>query len=178
MCLQSSCKLPISSWKAGTFSFLNIIYSTCFLLREPFRLLFSFSFKWQPLWTSSHQRNINPFVPGNFTAKKPFEAYCRAIFWSLIGYIKRPNWSKLPSIVRTLRGLLFQTQNFRFRSWAHEQKRQICFRFFEFHFPLSLRLRPLLSLFLPHFLFAGTLILMGKGFGEALRIIGLNRKEV
>lgn len=95
MCLQSSCKLPISSWKAGTFSFLNIIYSTCFLLREPFRLLFSFSFKWQPLWTSSHQRNINPFVPGNFTAKKPFEAYCRAIFWSLIGYIKRPNWSKL-----------------------------------------------------------------------------------
>ena len=107
-------------------------------------------------------------------------------FWSLLSshflvidwLYKETKLVETPSIVRTLRGLLFQMQNFRFRSWAHEQIRQICFRFFEFYVSLSLRLRPLLSLFLPHFLFAGTLILMGKGFGEALSIIGLNRKEV
>ena len=67
-----------------------------------------------------------------------------------------------PSIVRTLRRLLFQMQNFRFRSWAHEQIRQICFRFFEFYFPLSLRIRPLLSLFLPHFLFLWDFNIDGK----------------
>ena len=97
--------------------------------------------------------------------QKPFEASCRSTFLVIDWLCKETKLVETPSIVRTLRGLLFQMQNFRseVRPMSRYGKFAFVFSSFTFRF---LSGSPLLSLFLPHFLFAGTLILMGKGLGK------------
>lgn len=93
---------------------------------------------------------------------------------------KEPKLAETPFIGQTLRVLLFQMQNFSFRSHVGPCADTANLFFFLSSFTFRfLSGSPLLSLFLPNFLFSGPLILMGKESGEVfIRIIGLNRKKV
>ena len=111
---------------------------------------------------------------------------CRGVFWSLSCY-KEPKLTIKPFTGCTFGRLLTQKQNIGLRSSGMHRKQNFEIVFglksyravlnFTFHFLSS----PLLSLFLPHFFsFAGHLvgfILVGKVFGKAFRILGLDERK-
>ena len=114
-----------------------------------------------------------------------FEA-SRAVFWSL-SCNKEPKLTIKPFTGPTLGRLLTQKQNISLQSSDMHRKQNfgIVFGFKSYTAVLTFTFRflysPLLSLFLPHFVFFGRafsrLLLVGKVFGKAFRILGLDERK-